>query len=170
MITPTLAEWELLKTASSKFALKCWELGGHQECVEVAVGLPVDRSSCALKKSCRNLATCGPTKFGSGDGSPILSVFHRCQRLHAIQINNLALLSSDTYKNLDKRSVKSIGGEEIAWLNQPCSLHTCSTSRQPSCMLGTGFINNVEPDKSIHCGQSSVAYSPSKYLHLIWNL
>lgn len=29
MITPTLAEWELLKTAPSKFALKCWELGGH---------------------------------------------------------------------------------------------------------------------------------------------
>ena len=41
-----------------------------------------------------------------------------------------ALLSSITCKNLDRRSIKSISREEMAWLNQPCSLHTCSTSRQ----------------------------------------
>ena len=42
------------------------------------------------------------------------------------------LLSSVTCKNLESRSVKSLGGEEMAWLNQPCSLHTGSTSMQCS--------------------------------------
>ena len=41
MITPTLVEWELLKTAPSKFALKGWELRGHQDSVEVVMGVLV---------------------------------------------------------------------------------------------------------------------------------
>ena len=49
-----------------------------------------------------------------------------------MHMKSSALLSSVTCKNLESRLVKSLGGEETAWLNQPCSLHTCSTLRQCS--------------------------------------
>ena len=46
---PTLAELELLNTALSKFALKELELGGHHDCIEVAVELLEAWISCASR-------------------------------------------------------------------------------------------------------------------------
>ena len=49
MIMPTLTELELLNTALSKFALKELELGGHHDCIEVAVELLEAWISCASR-------------------------------------------------------------------------------------------------------------------------
>ena len=49
MIMPTLAELELLNTALSKFAFKELELGGHHDCIEVAVELLEAWISCASR-------------------------------------------------------------------------------------------------------------------------
>ena len=130
MTTPMLAEWELLKIALSKFALKPREFEGHQKFGGVAI-LHTDRASWALMKSCSSFAACVTILSNNGDGRPSLRLFHRFHGPHAMQMKNSALLSSDTYKNLDNRSMKSTGGEETAWQNQAWSLHTFSTSRQP---------------------------------------
>ena len=94
MTTPMPVEWELLKIALSKFALKPKEFEGHQKFGGATI-LHTDRASWALMKSCSSFAAYVTILSSNGDGRPSLRLFHRFHGPHAMQMKNSALLSSD---------------------------------------------------------------------------
>ena len=125
MTTPKPAALMLLKVAPSKFALKTWASGGRQwlwgDIWAVLGGL-----SWADWNSCRNHPAREPIRCNRCDGLPRRIAFLRFHRNQAMHINNSALSSTCTCKNLANRSVKSAGGGKAVGLNVALSLHTHS--------------------------------------------
>ena len=139
MTTPKPAALMLLKVAPSKFALKTWASGGRQwlwgDIWAVLGGL-----SWADWNSCRNHPAREPIRCNRCDGLPRWIAFLRFHRNQAMHINNSALSSTCTCKNLANRSVKSAGGGKAVGLNVALSLHTHSSSGQPqTACRGSSF-------------------------------